>query len=633
MSAQFDIIVRNALIFDGTGSTPVKGDIGVKDGIITALAADLTKAQAAKDINAKGKYLTPGLLDIHTHYDLEVELAPGLPESIRHGTTTVVMANCSLGLAFGAQRRDGADPIVDCFARVENVPKSVLKLVADKVHWNTSSDYLDHLETLNLGPNVATMIPHSMLRIEVMGLSDSINRDPTEEELQKMEALLETGLSQGYAGFSTDALPFHYLANQPNVKSRIPGQYGTYKEIKRLTDIVRRHDKVWQATPPKDSPLNVIRMFALTSGRFFGKPLKITAVAALDVVSNTGIVKLGRRLSKVMNSKLLGGHFRLQALAAPFKVWAEGPITPLFEEIPELRVLNECDVDDREARQRIYNDPEWQKAFLAMWREGKRGFGPARLKRLMKREDFAIDRDPQFMMVDDAPVKSWVGESFADIFARLTRFQNSDHAAAKNEEERDAFNAFPPISDEAEFFMHMLRLYDTDLIWTEVTANRDDQLTKELLFDPRLLPGFNDSGAHLVNMAFYDCNLRGLKLAATDGINAFSHMVHRLTQEPAEFFNLNTGVLKEGAQADFILINPEELQAYDGEAQIRRMYREEFAHHQLVNRSDGVVDLVVVGGKTAWEGTAFSSDFGQVKMGRLLRGHEDRVEEMAISAE
>ena len=276
MNETFDIIVRNALIFDGTGAPPIKGDVAVKDGIIAALGADLSNAQAHKSIDAQGKYLTPGLLDIHTHYDLEVELAPGLPESLRHGTTTVVMANCSLGLAFGAQRRDGADPIIDCFARVENVPKSVLKLVADKVHWSSSSEYLDHLETLNLGPNVATMIPHSMLRIEVMGLSDYISRDPTEEELQKMEALLEEGLAQGYAGFSTDALPFHYLANQPNVKSRIPGQYGTYKDIKRLTDIVRRHDKVWQATPPKDSPLNVIRMFALTSGRFFGKPLKIT---------------------------------------------------------------------------------------------------------------------------------------------------------------------------------------------------------------------------------------------------------------------------------------------------------------------------------------------------------------------
>lgn len=633
MSEQFDIIVRNALIFDGTGGKPLQGDVGVKNGAVAALGADLSGAKADKEIDAQGKYLTPGLLDIHTHYDLEVELAPGLPESVRHGTTTVVMANCSLGLAFGAQRRDGADPIVDCFARVENVPKSVLKLVADKVNWQTSADYLDHLETLNLGPNVTTMIPHSMLRIEVMGLQDSISREPTEEELQKMEALLEAGLSQGYAGFSTDALPFHYLANQPNVKKRIPGQYGSYKEIKRLTDIVRRHDKVWQATPPKDSPLNVIRMFALTSGRLFGKPLKITAVAALDVVSNTGIVKLGRRLSKIMNSKLLGGHFRLQALAAPFKVWAEGPITPLFEEIPELRVLNECDVNDKEARQKIYDDPQWQKEFLSMWREGKSGFGLARLKRLLKREDFAIDRDPRFMMVDDAPVKSWVGQSFAEILTRLMRYQGGEENAAQDAQEKEAFEAIPRISDEAEFFLHLLRLYDTDLVWTEVTANRDEALTKELLFDPRLLPGFNDSGAHLVNMAFYDCNLRGLKLAAQDGVDAFSHMVHRLTQEPAEFFNLNTGVLKEGAQADFILINPDELKNYDGEAHIQSLYREEFQHHQRVNRSDGVVDLVVIGGKTAWEGRDFSSAFGKEKMGRLLRGHEDRIAPMAIAAE
>ncbi|MDZ7629527.1 MAG: hypothetical protein U5J99_14095 [Parvularculaceae bacterium] len=159
----FDLVIRNAKIFDGSGAMPAAEDIAVKDGRIAARGTNLPPG--AREIDGKGLWLTPGLLDIHTHYDLEVELAPGLPESVRHGTTTVVVSNCSLGLAFGAQRDGGEDPVVDCFARVENIPKPVLKRVADRATWNDSADYLDHLETLTLGPNIAPMIPYSMLRI------------------------------------------------------------------------------------------------------------------------------------------------------------------------------------------------------------------------------------------------------------------------------------------------------------------------------------------------------------------------------------------------------------------------------------------------------------------------------------
>ena len=115
-------------------------------------------------------------------------------EAVRHGTTTVVMSNCSLGVAYGNQRRNGEDPIVDCFARVENVPKHVLSAVAQACTWTTSADYLSHFEGMALGPNVVPLIPHSMLRIEVMGLNASVQRDPTADELKRMEQLLEQGM-------------------------------------------------------------------------------------------------------------------------------------------------------------------------------------------------------------------------------------------------------------------------------------------------------------------------------------------------------------------------------------------------------------------------------------------------------
>ena len=165
----------------------------------------------------------------------------------------------------------------------------------------------------------------------------------------------------------------------------------------------------------------------------------------------------------------------------------------------------------------------------------------------------------------------------------------------------------------------MLRTFDTDLTWSTVTANRDLKVVRELLMNPKLLPGFNDSGAHLTNMAFYDVNLRSLQLAAQGGDKDVSYMVKRLTKDAADVFGVAGGTVDEGDIADLILIDPEQLASYDGEGNVQRIHREEFKHEQLVNRSDGVVPFVMIGGHAAWENNEFTPDLVQKPMGRLLR--------------
>jgi N-acyl-D-aspartate/D-glutamate deacylase len=164
-----------------------------------------------------------------------------------------------------------------------------------------------------------------------------------------------------------------------------------------------------------------------------------------------------------------------------------------------------------------------------------------------------------------------------------------------------------------------LCLFDTDLKWSTISANRSLETVRETLMDPLLLPGFNDSGAHLSNMAFYDGNLRSLKLASLGGESDVSFMVKRLTQDPAEIFGVSGGTLDVGDKADLILVNPENLKAYVGEDSARRVYREEYQHEQLVNRSDGVVPLVMISGEIAWQDDAFSESLGKIKMGQVLR--------------
>ncbi|MBW1905080.1 MAG: amidohydrolase family protein, partial [Deltaproteobacteria bacterium] len=500
----WDTLIQNALVFDGRTDAPAQQDVAIQDGKVAEVGPDLDAAQATEVVDARGRWLMPGLWDIHTHLDLEVELDPGLTEVVRHGTTTAVVANCSIGVPFGRQNESGHDPVVSCFARVENIPKSVLSRVADRITWDNPKAYLEHFAEIPLGANIVPMIPHSMLRIEVMGIERAITEEPTEEELQQMEDILEQAMKDGYAGFSTDSLPFHYLSNDPHRKMRIPANYSSYGEVKRLTNVVRRYDRVWQATPEKDKPINVIRWFLLSSGRLFGKPLKLTAVAALDVVTNRGLARLGVALLRIINSPLLDGRFRLQALAAPFRVYSDGPITPLSEEIPALRELNEIDLEDKDSRVALLNDPAYCKRFREMWYHDKKGFSLARIKRWLRIMDDSLSRDLEDMVMTDRPVPVWEGETL-----QFASFSN-------------------PVGDDCEFFLHLLRHFDMALRWYVLAANDDDARMARVLFDPQTLPGFNDSGAHLTNMAYYDANLRGLQIAQRRSMKDVAYHVGRL---------------------------------------------------------------------------------------------------------
>ncbi len=618
---QWDTILRGAKVFDGTGGPGQVIDLAIRGGRIAARGDNLPEEAADQVHDVSGTFLLPGLVDIHTHEDLEAELDPGLPEMVRHGTTAALVGNCSIGLAWGAQRKDGQDPIVDCFARVENIPKHVLAMAADKADWRTPRAYYEHLDQLPLTPRLAAFVPHSMLRIEVMGLEASITRDPTKDELERMRGLLDEALQEGYLGLSTDGLPLHFLANQPHVNKRIPTQYASYQEYKLLTDVVRDHDRVWQMTPATDDSALTLKLMALTSGLLHGKPLKVTALAALDSVNNRQTKAQALGLTRVLNSALLNGRLRMQALAAPFRIYSEGAVSPLAEANPLMRRLIETELEDVEARRRILEDAEFVDAFREMWNSGKSGFNLDRVRRKLRMERQFLTRDLADMMIYRAPLPSWPGQSMAEVYQRYRCWlKNGEIPHTNDPEELDTFRHLGgEIRDDGEFFLALLRHFDRDLHWYYVNANRDPEVIKALLLNPRMLPGFNDSGAHVTNMAYYDGNLRALRIGLEDSEACFSHMVRRLTREPAEFFGLDVGTLDIGARADITLLNPEALRTYDGEANVAYIYRDLFQCHQLVNRSDGVVGGVYVNGKAVWNGTDFTDVHGREKLGGVLR--------------
>src|SRR5882672_5896689 len=201
MFMRYELALNGGTVFDGSGSPRREASVAIASGRVASIRAEPFGPHEAQElVDARGKWVTPGFLDVHTHYDAEVEAAPSLSESLVHGVTTVMMGSCSLGAVFS----DPVD-IADMYTRVEAMPREhVLPLFERLKDWRTPREYRAHLDSLPLGPNVAAFIGHSDLRCAAMGLGRAVTtgEEPTSDELRRMRAWLDEGLDAGFLGLS-----------------------------------------------------------------------------------------------------------------------------------------------------------------------------------------------------------------------------------------------------------------------------------------------------------------------------------------------------------------------------------------------------------------------------------------------
>ena len=191
-----DTIIKAGTIVDGTGSTPYTGDVGIKDGRIVALGA--VTESATHTVDASGLAVTPGFIDVHTHYDAQAFWDTTLSPSPLHGVTTVFGGNCGFTIA-PLTEHDG-DYLMRMLARVEGMPLESLQKGVPW-DWRTTAEYLDRLDG-TLMPNAGFMVGHSAIRRVVMG-DAATSRHATGDELQRMMALLRDGLAAGAMGFTS----------------------------------------------------------------------------------------------------------------------------------------------------------------------------------------------------------------------------------------------------------------------------------------------------------------------------------------------------------------------------------------------------------------------------------------------
>lgn len=193
----FDLFIHSVLYLDGMGATPPNLDVGIRDGKIVQLGPTLSRDSVRTCIDARGLWVMPGMIDNHPHYDAELLMAPGLPESIRHGIATVCVGSCSLSTICS-----NATECADLFARVEAILHRFVRRALKDKHWSTPEQYAQHLNSLALGPNVVAFLGHSDLRSAIMGLDASTTKGlaPSPTQLRSMTDTLERALEAGFFG-------------------------------------------------------------------------------------------------------------------------------------------------------------------------------------------------------------------------------------------------------------------------------------------------------------------------------------------------------------------------------------------------------------------------------------------------
>ena len=204
----FDLIIKNGSIYDGKGSEPYQADIAISNEKIVEIG-DI-KGEAKKVIDAEGKIVTPGFVDIHTHYDGQVTWDPYLRPSTYHGVTTVVMGNCGVG--FSPCKPDQRDWLIGLMEGVEDIPGTALHEGIDW-EWESFPEYLDALEKKPLAIDVGTQIPHGAVRAYVMGERGINHEEASQEEIDTMKEIVQEAIEAGAYGFSTSRTEKHNDVN------------------------------------------------------------------------------------------------------------------------------------------------------------------------------------------------------------------------------------------------------------------------------------------------------------------------------------------------------------------------------------------------------------------------------------
>ena len=551
-----DIVIRGGMVVDGTGAPGRPADIAITEGIISDIGPGLS---GCRELEASAQIVTPGFVDIHTHYDAQVFWGPALSPSCWHGVTSVVAGNC--GFSIAPVRPEHRELLVRTLQHVEDMSPETLFAGVPWDEFETFPQYLDSIEARGTLINFACYVGHTAVRIFVMG-DAGYERAATDDEIHKMQEVIADAMVAGAAGFATSSSPTHSGDRGRPVPSRV----ADLAELRALLEPLRDAHKGVAALLPGEK---VTHADVYELQRATGRPLTWTALLT---------VKGYPWHERIMEANT-------KARAEGIEVWPQVSCRPLTFQM-NLRepftfnmrsTFQELMDRPEETRLAAYRDPSWRaRAWEEM--EGRSGALPVNFDALAVAESA---KHPELVNRKVTEIAAERGVTPLDVML--------DVSIEENLETR----------------------------FTSVLANNDPEAIAWLLPQDTVLLGLADSGAHVTQLcdACFATDLLGNWVRDKE-VMPLEHAIHKLTGEPASVFGLHDrGTLEVGKAADVVVFDFEKV----GPGPLRRIRDFPADGERLVaDRPEGMSHVVVNGTVIREDGTPVDAAFS-ARPGKLLR--------------
>ena len=569
----YDLIIRGGKIYDGSGGEPFLADIAINDGVIVAVGD--VEGSGREEIDASDRIVTPGFVDVHTHYDGQITWENRLAPSSDHGVTTVVMGNCGVG--FAPSRPEHRKLMIKLMEGVEDIPEVVM---AEGVpfNWETFPEYLDALEQRESDIDFAAQLPHSPLRVYVMGERGANLEPPTQEDLAEMRRLTAEAIEAGALGVTTSRSYAHQFRDgrpAPSVKSED-------QEVLALAQGLRDAGKgVFQMVPSYDvtaaERMDLLDDIARTSGR----PVSFTFMQ-----TPVGEGDWQEMVSRLERSKEQGLEVRGQIIPRPTGalLGLELSMHP-FSFNPSFREIEHLPLEEKVERMR---DPAFRKKLIA-----------------------EEPTDPQAFFV-------YVISDLDSMFV----LGNPPNYNPRSDESIGARARAMGVDPRELIYDALLQRDGREVLYRPLGNSEGDKFEssgRNLVRNDRTFPALGDGGAHysmICDAAYTTYFLTyWVRDAKDDKKIELPYAVRKLTYEPSYAVGLHDrGLIRPGYKADLNVIDMERLHLYAPHV----VYNLPTGGRRLQQRADGYDATIVSGVVTYRNGRSTGA-----LPGRLVRGGKE----------
>jgi N-acyl-D-aspartate/D-glutamate deacylase len=567
-----DLILRGGFVVDGTGAPGSVGDVGIRGGQIVAVGA--VDERGRRELSVEGRVVSPGFIDVHTHYDAQVCWDGTLSPSPLHGVTSVISGNCGFTLAPISEQDKSY--MLNMLARVEGMPLEALE-AGVPCDWSTTAEYLDRFDGQTT-PNVGFLVGHSALRRNVMH-EEATERPATKEEIAQMCELLNAGLATGGLGFSSTWSPTH----NDHLGVPVPSRAATRDEVLALCAVAGTHEGTSLEFIPTlgefdEATMDLMAAMSRVANRTLNWNMLLVYPGNEDLVEN--------QLSASDYASAHGGRVIALTLPEPGKIRLNFRAGMALDTLPGWGDFFRLSEQERLA---ILADPKKRANLDALAQSA-----PATNREYARWGRYRLETfSPDTLQFDGMTVDEAAGKLGVHAWDAACQIL---------------------VKDKLETGFFMPARGDDDAIWKR---------RAEAWKDPRTLMGASDAGAHLDMIDTFSYSTRLLEVALRErSLLQVEEAIKMLTGDPAALYGLHDrGRIAEGFAADLVVLDIQRISAGTPRTRVDLPG----GSGRLYSEPEGV-DYVFVNGTQVVE----SNKINDERPGKLLRSGRDTLTVLAV---